>query len=245
MERKLKRIYEFLINNRTYNKSVQENFYISVITPYKTVEDKVIALLYNIANTQSQPKIDNLSEFFKFIIKTPNCMNSFEGFVNEISSEEEKTYRNLYNGLRNQKGWGNKTSALFTKTIFHLHNGNYRGDLKIWDDTPQKIYDYDDFYLPVDSVIISIFNKLNQNKNWNFENINKIIKEFYHRDEIEVWDDLWFWGFITQKGSGTNREFEWNENKYWMMKESDKSEKKIMEIKSKADDFLRILKEIN
>ncbi|WP_435524452.1 hypothetical protein [Chryseobacterium indoltheticum] len=30
--------------------------------------------------------------------------------------------------------------------------------------------------------------------------------------DIEVWDDLWFWGFINQKGS-SDRSFEWNEGK--------------------------------
>jgi len=46
--------------------------------------------------------------------------------------------------------WGNKTSALFVKSIFHLHNSNYPGKLKLWGDAPDTIAKENDFYLPVD-----------------------------------------------------------------------------------------------
>jgi hypothetical protein len=59
--------------------------------------------------------------------------------------------------------------------------------------------------------------------------------------QMEIWDDLWFWGFITQNGSGDQREFVWNENKYWVIKESDKSLEMVMEIKRKATEFLDII----
>ena len=101
---------------------------------------------------------------------------------------------------------------------------------------------FDDFYLPVDAVIIAIFKGIKPDRNWNFDNITKKIKEYYKNEEIEVWDDLWFWGFITQKGSGENRTFRWNENKYWMMKESDKNPVKIEEIKLKATRFIEMIK---
>ncbi|MCZ4694415.1 hypothetical protein [Ancylomarina euxinus] len=241
MEEKLNEIFSFLKGNRSYNKIVQENFYDAAITPYEKTEDKVVNLLYDIANTQSQPKIDKLSSFFKQIHKKPDELLTFKGFLNRISENKELTYRNLFESLRIQSGWGNKTAALFTKTIFHLHNGNYRNDLKIWTDTPKNIEESDDFYLPVDAVIIAIFKGIEPNRSWNFDNITKKIKEFYKHEEIEVWDDLWFWGFITQKGSGENRVFEWNENKYWMMKESEKNPNRIKEIKLKANRFIEIL----
>jgi len=59
------------------------------------------------------------------------------------------------------------------------------------------------------------------------------LKKYYSLSEIEIWDDLWFWGFITQKDSGKNRTFEWNENKYWMIKVSEKNEKIIKKLKKK------------
>lgn len=242
MEEKLQEIFNFLKENRSHNKAVQEGFYISAVTPYSKIEDKVINLLYEIANTQSQPKIDKLSNFFKLIQEKPNDLRTFKGFLNRISKNKELTYKNLYESLKNQSGWGRKTAALFTKTIFHLHNGNYRGDLKIWLDIPNTIEESDDFYLPVDSVIIAIFNGIKPSRNWNFDNITKVIKEYYTHEEIEAWDDLWFWGFITQKGSGEHRTFKWNENKYWMMKESDKDPIKIEEIKLKATRFIEMIK---
>ena len=105
-----------------------------------------------------------------------------------------------------------------------------------------EIASSDEFYLPVDVVIISIFEKLDPDKSWHFENINKILKENYKGRQIELWDDLWFWGFITQKGTGDNRKFEWNENKYWALEETDKNEATIAEIRNKANEFLDILK---
>lgn len=122
-----------------------------------------------------------------------------------------------------------------------MHNGHYSDKLKIWADVPKTISKNDNFYLPVDAVIIAIFKKLDSSTNWDFDKINKTLKEKYNRHEIEAWDDLWFWGFITQNGSGDNRAFEWNENKYWALEESDKNPKTIKEIKEKAVEFLKIL----
>src|SRR5690606_8375511 len=113
-------------------------------------------------------------------------------------------------------------------------NANYPPELKIWDDAPTEIKDNDSFYLPVDAVIISIFNSL-ENKNWDFKNINKKLKE-YDGNDIEIWDDLWFWGFITQKGTGNVRKMEWNLNKYWTLRESDKNPFMIEKIKNKAEE---------
>lgn len=241
MKEKLKILYNFLLKNRHYNKKVQEEYYISTVTSGKTTEKKMVDLLYEIANTQSQPKIDKLAIFFKLIHQSPNCLKTLEAFINRISSKKENKYINLYNGLRAQQGWGNKTAALFTKTLYHLHNGNYRKDLKIWPDVPKNIAEDDDLFLPVDAVIIAIFKSINHNVNWDFNKVTKELKKYYSGDEIEVWDDLWFWGFITQKGSGDKRTFGWNENKYWMLKESEKKFDIINEIKIKADEFLRII----
>jgi hypothetical protein len=143
--------------------------------------------------------------------------------------------------MKNQNGWGKKTAALFSKSIYHLHNGQYSGKLKFWNDVPNTITDQDQFHLPVDAVIISIFSKLENSKKWDFEKVNSTLKQTYSEQKIEVWDDLWFWGFITQNGSGDNRQFEWNENKYWALKESDKDPESIRVIAEKAKEFLRIL----
>lgn len=240
MIEKLNDILNFLKKNRIYNKELQIRYYSSFILPYKTKEEKVISILYNIASTQSQPKINNLSEFYKFIFEDLNALNSFEDFINRINPNQQLSYESLYSGMNKQKGWGNKTSALFTKSIFHLHNEEYPNFLKIWDDAPKILNDNDKLNLPVDAVIIAIFNSIKQH-NWDFKKINKLLKDKYTKLEIEIWDDLWFWGFITQEGTGTERIFKWNENKYWMLKESDKNNNKINEIKYKAYEFLQII----
>jgi hypothetical protein len=247
MNNKLRVIFNFLKSNREYNKLLQERFYKSVILPYNLTKDKVISLLYHIANTQSQPKIDKLAETYKSIINDNNCLESFENFIIKINSKRPSmiNFESLYYGLKKQKGWGNKTPALFTKCIYHLHNGQYSEQLKIWNDVPQTISDRDNFYLPVDAVITAIFQKLDNSKKWDFDKINKVLKENFNGQEIEVWDDLWFWGFITQNGSGANRNFEWNENKYWILKESDKNPEIIRTIKVKAEEFLSLLTDDN
>jgi hypothetical protein len=240
MNDKITQLFKFISENRQYNKALQERYYRSIILPYKDEKEKIISLLYHIANTQSQPKIDNLAEFYKSIIKEESALTSFKEFVEKINPNANCNFESVYKGMLNQKGWGNKTSALISKSIFHLHNGQYSDDLKIWHDVPKIITENDNFYLPVDAVIIAIFKKLDNTRKWNFENINLTLKENYKGQEIEVWDDLWFWGFITQNG-GENRKYEWNENKYWALKESDKSKMKIDEIKNKCFEFLQIL----
>jgi hypothetical protein len=239
MTDKIEELFKFISRNRKYNKALQERYYRSIILPYKDEKEKIISLLYHIANTQSQPKIDKLAEFYKSIITEENALKSFKEFVIKINPNGESNFESVYKGMLNQKGWGPKTSALISKSIFHLHNGQYSEDLKIWNDVPKLIDKSDSFYLPVDAVIIAIFKKLNPDKTWSFSNINSILKEKYNGQEIEIWDDLWFWGFITQNG-GENRKFEWNENKYWVLKESDKDKIKIEEIKNKCHEFLKI-----
>lgn len=241
MNEKLDKIFNFLNANRKYNFELQNRFYLSTISAYTKPKDKLISLLYSTANTQSQPKIDKLAIFYKKIIEDEKCLTSMKAFIEKISPKSQNNFESLYNGMKKQDGWGKKTAALFTKNIFHLHNGEYSDKLKIWDDVPTKILEKDNFYLPVDAVIIAIFNKLNSKTNWNFENINKTLKKVYNGQQIEVWDDLWFWGFISQNGSGNNRIFEWNENKYWILNETDKNPKMITEIKTKTEEFLKII----
>lgn len=244
MKESLNNIFDFLIKNRIYNKELQTRYYSGIVKPPNSKAEKIVSLLYHIANTQSLPKIDNLAEFYKKIYGDIDLLNSFSGFMSVINSNgnEPNNYSGLYGGMKNQKGWGEKTSALFVKSIFHLHNNEYPKELRIWNDAPTDLGKNDDFYLPVDAVIVAIFKEIKP-RNWNFKNVNKIIKENYSRKDIEVWDDLWFWGFITQIGTGDGRKMGWNLNKYWNLRESDKNQKKIAEIKLKAEQFLHILRE--
>lgn len=241
MNEKLEAIFTFLNENRQFNHDLQNRFYWSVISPYKMTTDKVVSLFYHIANTQSQPKIDSLATFYQGVFSDQQSLNSMQNFIEKINPNKPTNFESLYSGMVKQDGWGKKTAALFSKIIFHLHNGNYSEELKFWPDVPQTIAEGDDFFLPVDAVIMAIFKRLDPSQKWNFDHINSALKAKYTGQQIEVWDDLWFWGFITQSGSGENREFKWNENKYWALKESDKNENVITDIQRKAEEFLKIL----
>lgn len=173
--------------------------------------------------------------------KDKDCLQSFEEFVRHLNPTAKLDFHSLFNGLCKQRGWGEKTSALFTKTVFHVHSDTYGNELKLWDDAPTMIGTDDTVYLPVDAVILAIFNRIDNSKAWNFHNINQKLSAEYSNTDIVIWDDLWFWGFITQKSTGSGRLFEWNENKYWILRESDKNPHKIDEIRKKAAEFLYIL----
>ena len=146
----------------------------------------------------------------------------------------------MFELLTKQESWGDKTAALFVKAVYHCHIG-YAKELYFWSDAPSELHNNDELFLPVDAVIIAIFKQLDNTK-WTFSKVNSEIKKHYKGKDIEVWDDLWFWGFITQLGTGENREMKWNINKYWTLRESDKSPEVIKEIKLKAEFFLKIIK---
>ena len=239
-KKKLKPLYEFLIRNREFNKKVQSNYYRSIISHQEQSSDKVISLLYNIANTQSQPRIDNLARFYKSVFNDINSTKSFAAFVKKVSGKDSNLYFDLFLGLRKQDGWGDKTAALFVKSVYHAHNGNYDESFSFWCDAPKTIVKKDKLKLPVDVVISRIFKEIGFSKT-TFSKINSILSDNYNGDKIEVWDDLWFWGFITQKGSGTDRSIEWNENKYWSLEDTDKNESEIIKIKDEANEFINLL----
>ena len=237
---KLSSLYEFLLENRSYNKNLQEKYYKSVVLDHSDIKGKVISLLYETANTQSQPKIDHLATFYRFIHEKPEDLLTFKKFIKRISNKDSNSYFDLYDGLKNHKGWGPKTSSLFVKTIFHLHNRRYDEELRLWDDAPSDILKDDCLYLPVDTVIIKVFHEI-AGKKWSFNTINRELSKHYKGDDMEVWDDLWFWGFITQKVENNDRNVKWNPNKYWSLKYSDKDPIVIDAIEEKSKIFLKLL----
>lgn len=240
MTAKIEKLFLFISQNRQYNKDLQQRYYQSFILSCKNEKEKITSLLYHIANTQSRPNIDLLASFYKKIIIEEREFKTFREFLDSINPGAECSFKSLYQGMRSQSGWGEKTSALLSKSIYHLHNGQYSDELKIWQDVPAVIEDDDHFYLPVDAVITAIFQKLDPAKKWTFASINAYLQNNYSSTQIEIWDDLWFWGFITQNGS-QQRKFQWNENKYWILRESDKSRKMIGEIKNRCTEFLDII----
>lgn len=242
--KKLESIYQFLNSNRQYNKALHSREYQSIIDLNASTEDRVVSLLYHVANTQSQPKIDKLAIFYKKIYADIDGLVSFSRFIEILSGKPSHSFYDLFSSLKKQDGWGDKTSALFVKSIYHLHNNEYDKRLSFWPDVPQKLEANDKFLLPVDAVIIHIFKCLGLEKP-SFSKVNTLLYQQYGGFQIEVWDDLWFWGFITQRTvKGGSRLLEWNENKYWALEHTSKCPKDILEIKEHAEEFIELIKPI-
>ena len=244
LHKSLDTIFSFLKDNRIFNHAVQSKSYHSFLAPYDSKFDRIYSLLHHIANTQSQPNLDKLSDFFQKVYEGKKNLNSLRDFILLLNpnNTDKFNYQALYESMISQSGWGKKTSALFTKTIYHLHNGQYDSSFGIFEDAPVKIDIDEKFYLPVDAVIVAIFHKLEPTVKWDFDKVNRLLHKEYQSVEMEVWDDLWFWGFITQRGSGLDRDFVWNEQKYWALLETDKNPDNILNIKEKTISFLSIFR---
>jgi len=262
MNKKLISILKFLENNKSYNTELQIKYMQRALCSKATKKEKLIALLYETANTQSQPKIDKLCLLFKKIYQSQKTFETFHEFLTFLDLDNaynhDKPYQSLYEALKNQSGWGPKTSALFVKNMYNLHhNDEFKkvfGTDILWNDFP-KLQEEDKIYLPVDTVILAIFNKLEYKKpKWNFKNINSYLKSEYSNKNIIQFDDLWFWGFISQKNKAEHhidkeywdgkREMCWNEEKYWMITEVNKDEEYMKVITKKVEEFLKLFRNL-
>jgi len=286
MEVKLKKIFNFLEENRKYNIEIQSDFFNSVFKniesehPDTEKERKIISLLYWVAETQSQGNIDKLSESYKIFhnlndkdpkikyttwpefcytlaeaipvsgtkAKYPKMtQKKKEKHIDDFQTKDYKPFAHLFKTIKSYPGYGDKTAALFVKMIYQIHLVDKYTNYKIWENV-SPLESKDMLYLPVDAVIIEIFKKIKhpEFEKWNFNRINTELNISYDGSQIEIWDDLWFWGYITQKvvKNQDDRDFELNKNKYWVMKESDKNKKTIIEIfgeKGKAQEFIDII----
>ena len=231
---KIEAIYQFLLSNRSYTPTVQRRFYTDALAAYPEPEDKLISLLYKIQATQSQPKLDNVAKFWKKYHKSNP--STFKELIYTIDGQD-LSYRSLYQHMKKQASWGPKVSSLFTKAIYHIHRDERYSGLSFLPDAP-LFEDNDQLYLPVDSVMIHFFTHIGFDQKCTFANINKYLQGRYPGKAMEVWDDLWFWGFIGQKGSGKRKPM-WNESKFWAIHYVDKS--KMNEVKVLVDEFIRLI----
>ena len=245
MEKKLKNIYRFLKSNRKYNYSAQAGFYNECITPYHAASKKATSLLFHILNTQSRSRIDKVFVFYKFLEYNKRNLSSFWKFARALGIERDtKTpFKDVFSALKSHKpkwGWGAKTAALFTKSLYHTHRGKYK-QFAFWKDVPE-LKKGDLLYLPVDTVINHLFKKITDKKRISFSTINENLHEEYAGKKMEVWDDLWFWGFITQQTKKEKRTTTaFNEAKYWAQPHFDKRSTTINEIKRKASQFKNLI----
>lgn len=246
MEDKIEQLYNFLKENRQYNKQVQEGFIKSCIAiDGLTTEQKVLNLLYGVVNTQSQPKMDKIGEFFIKMYHKDSRLNSYEGFLNTLKNDT-KSSDSLFELMKSQKGWGSKTAALFGKYIYIIHKDDAFKTFRIWTDFSLN---ENELKLPVDSVITHIFKNsfLEEKKLSTFEGINKFIANLpSENSNVIIWDELWFWGFITQQNQKNIKSqkmerinIELNGNKFLCIPYM---EKDIEKIKPLAKIFLKLLK---
>jgi hypothetical protein len=243
MEEKIKELYEFLEKNRQFNKQVQEGFIKSCIAIKDlSPEQKVLNLLYGVVNTQSQPKIDKIGPFFTKMYQKDSDLTSYRGFLKTLKNESVSS-DSLFELMKSQNGWGSKTAALFMKYIYLIHKDDTFKTSRIWTDFS---INENELKLPVDAVITHIFknNFVNQGCRLDFDGINEFIGKYNPKnDDFIIWDELWFWGFITQKIENKERvSNKFNDNKFWCLPYI---EKDMVNIKEKAECFLKLLEQLN
>jgi hypothetical protein len=241
-------LFEFLRENHEYNKIVQEADIRRTLASCGTVEERARRLLYEIVNTQSQPKLDPIAKFFQRIEATPQALTSYRCFSAFLGVKPGPD-GGLFNALKELKGngWGDKTSALFIRNLAVIAS---KPDLKqmFWFDV-QKVND-ERIRLPVDAAIFAIFSRLKVDelepllRHKAFGNINNYLRQTlsYSNAQMLIWDDLWFWGFITQRSEVGKKErtHEWNEAKYWSIFTAPKDSQSIGEIQRLAKEFLKL-----
>jgi len=241
----MEKLYNFLKENIQYNKQVQEGFIKSCIAIKDlSPEQKVLNVLYGVVNTQSQPKMNAIGEFFKRMYQKDSDLASYEGFLKTLKNEPESS-DSLFELMKSQKGWGSKTAALFVKTIYLIHKDDAFKTFRIWTDFSLN---ENELKLPVDAVITHIFKEYFHDNNYksDFDGINEFFsKKHTENDDFIIWDELWFWGFITQQNQinpNTNKNerinVDFNENKFLCLPYV---EKDIDKIKEKAKEFLEII----
>ncbi len=243
-------IYNFLKENRIHNDELQRYELQKAVFGAFNTREYTLSLLYHAFNTQSQPKLDKSLAFFKAVV-SKGAFDTMQRFVQSLYKIADKpmpktvNYAALYNALKQQAGWGPKTAALFTKNIFCIHS-KWNGELGFWEDAPEQIAEGDTLYLPVDEVILAIFREIAPSLTWNFTKINKHLQAEYKGAAMEVWDDLWFWGFIGQYGAGQNRTHQYNEAKLWSLQlftgDREKSHSLLQE---KSEEFIALLSNQN
>lgn len=257
MENVLNSVFQFLRSNVKYNQMVRELEYQKALAVCSGVSDKVIGLVYFVLGTRAHSNLNNqmtflqklgsaysletMGEFMAQLIEMEPRLQ-FTEVCNTHGAPARVNYQTLYLCLQAQKGWGDKTAALFCKIVYDIH-ANYP-EMAFWPDAPIVIEDNDELYLPVDAVIKFIMSWLDNGQKWNFFNTNELIKSLWSKDDILLWDDLWFWGFITQKGSEATRQLAVNPGKIWSLQAIPKDEEGLQELLVRAEEFVKLLETI-
>ena len=150
--------------------------------------------------------------------------------------------------LASWPGWGPKTSALFIRNLAIIESTpDLRKDF--WKDV--DVVKRNEPELPVDAVILEIFARVGPlvgKKLGGYRAINRYLRSElgYSTRDMLVWDDLWFWGFITQRSApqsqGGRRTLAWNEGKYWSIPHAPKNPVELGRIEQLSGEFLALLR---
>jgi hypothetical protein len=230
-------LFQFLHDHRSVNRRIQQAFIREALSP-ANLQDRAVLLMHKALNTQSKPQLDAILEFRSSL--KPAALKSFRGFTAFLQDHEQ----GVFGALASQPGWGNKTAALFLRNLAIIE---VTPSLKLWRDI--DLLTGDQLWLPVDAVILAIFRKLQRRlPEWkldNFRNINAFLRNdmAYTAREMMVWDDLWFWGFITQRSTPGSvvRSHAWNEAKYWAIPHAPTDAASLRRTRVLGQEFLRRL----
>jgi hypothetical protein len=145
----------------------------------------------------------------------------------------------LWRALKGVPGWGEKTAALFVKSLIEIHCFQENDDLHFLCDfqVPRDARPC----VPVDAVIRHIFTQhLADEECSTFTQINQVLqKSSSSYQDLVIWDDLWFWGFITQRVRNNVRRTEINMPKFWSLRHAPYGEAENVE--TAANKFVSIL----
>lgn len=176
-----------------------------------------MSLLQEISLTQQEPNLEKLALFWEAALKLEDkaplqllelvtCLR--EGGVSEGKMVAKRTpWRRLYGALERSPGWGGKTAALFVRACILIHRDDSPEGKRLHflsDGARQATYFEEDerIHLPVDAVIKEVFRFAELPvKSLSFSKINTYLREQLKctPEQLLLWDDLWFWGFLTQK----------------------------------------------
>lgn len=242
MKERITQLFQFLEVNRKYNIDFQKRHHEATFSHCKSKGDKIYSLLHSTFYTQSRPKLDKAKIFFKEFYKNRNEIDSFKGFCNYLEVEDtDKPFLDLFKSLKNNDGWGDKTSALLIKNVYQLHYLPELKGLSLWEDVP-SLKQEDWLHLPVDVVIMDIFKRFDLSLN-TFKKINRYLQK-NNFPNTDTWDDLWFWGYFTQNAEDKSqllRSIGFNEGKYWLELHTPKDSESINDITNKSNQFIELL----
>lgn len=234
-------IFKFLKANASVNEAIQVGFVREALSPAR-VEERALLLMQHVLQTQSRPQLDKLLEFIKPAALS-GMLRTCTDFRQYMSKLRGRT--DLWEALRDSPGWGNKTAALMVRNLAIAH---HTPDLRrrFWRDI--DVIDRSEIRLPVDAVIQAVFQRMGpldgRKPLATFIEINDHLQRRmgFGPEEMFLWDDLWFWGFITQKSTpgAKHREHVWNEAKYWSIPHAPKDARVIRMIQRKAQEFLEL-----